>query len=301
MVTNVPTAASTDGVLVDHLPLGGSGPRLLFAHATGFCSTVWRPMAEVVGTAFECHALDFRGHGHSTRPTSGDFDWHGTAADVLAVLDAVDGSGDSPSGRREWYGVGHSMGGAALVLAEQARPGTFAALWLFEPIIFPGPPPAGADDPGNHLAEGAARRRASFPSVAAARANYASKPPMNAFDPRALDGYVERGLVLGPDPDPDAGPDAAELAFLSCAPADESQVYRMGPMHSAWGRLGEVITPTTVVRGSAEVPGPATIAPLVAERLDAGRLEDHPDLGHFGPLEAPDAMAASVLAAFGQP
>lgn len=282
----VPTTTSTDDVSLAYLSLDGAGPRLLLAHATGFCSTVWRPMAEQLGSAFECWALDFRGHGRSTSPASGTFDWHGTADDVLAVIDAV---GPQPGG---WWGVGHSMGGAALVLAEQARPGTFAGLWLFEPIIFPGVLAADAEPPGgNFLADGAARRRATFPSADAARENYASKPPMDAFDPGALDGYLERGLVEQAD----------GSVTLACAPADEAQVYRMGPRHSAWSRLGEVTTTTTVVSGAATVPGPATMAPVIADALPAGRLEPHPDLGHFGPLESPSTMATSVLHAFDRP
>jgi hypothetical protein len=32
----------------------------------------------------------------------------------------------------------------------------------------------------------------------------------------------------------------------------------------------------------------------VADGLRRGHLEDHPELGHFGPLEDPAAMAASI-------
>ncbi|MEZ5347997.1 MAG: hypothetical protein R2714_02190 [Microthrixaceae bacterium] len=33
---------------------------------------------------------------------------------------------------------------------------------------------------------------------------------------------------------------------------------------------------------------------MIADRLPAGHLEDHGDLGHFGPLEDPLAMARSI-------
>ncbi len=285
----MPATSSTDGVTVDYLRLGGpdAGPRLLFVHATGFCATVWRPMAQVLSERYDCWAVDIRGHGRSSTPPA-TFDWSGTADDVLAVLDDL--GGDGP-----WLGVGHSMGGASLLLAEERRPGTFAGLWAYEPVVFPSdvPQPPPDRDPGNHLADGAARRRATFPSRQAAFDNYASKPPMNVFDHRALDGYLERGLVDDPDPDAPAG-----AVRLACEPAVEAQVYRMGGRHSAWSHLAEVTAPVTILVGDTAIPGPALFAGQVAERLPAGRLESHPDLGHFGPMQAPDRMAASVVAAF---
>jgi hypothetical protein len=44
------------------------------------------------------------------------------------------------------------------------------------------------------------------------------------------------------------------------------------------------------------VAGPASFADRVADALPRGHLEAHDDLGHFGPLEAPGRMAASVQA-----
>lgn len=280
----MPTAASSHGVTVDYLHLGGEIdlPPLLLAHATGFCSTVWRPVAEALADRFSCWALDFRGHGRSTAPDDGDFDWHGTADDVLAVIDAIrsDAGVEGP-----WFGAGHSMGGAALLLAEQRRPGTLAAVWAFEPIVFPGPVSTGVAG-GNPLAEAARRRRSTFESRAAARENYASKPPMDSFDPRALDGYLERGLV-----------DAADgSARLACEPANEASVYEMGPVHSAWEHLTEVGCPVTVAVGDTAVPGPAGFAAPVAGRLPHGALAPFDDLGHFGPMEAPERIARSIAA-----
>lgn len=289
------TVASTDGVTVAYLTLGGTGRRVLLAHATGFSATVWRPVATALAGSFRAWALDFRGHGRSTPPADGTFDWHGTADDVLAVIDAIDAI-DAESGptTEPWLGVGHSMGGAALLLAEQRRPGTFGALWVYEPVVFPPAEVApGTAEGGNHLAEGAARRRPGFPSAEEARRNFSSKPPMDVFSPEALAGYLERGLT----PDPSA--DEPERVRLSCRPEHEAQVYRMGGRHSAWAHLHEVACPVTVVVGDTAIPGPAMVAAAVADRLPLGHLESHPELGHFGPQQAPDAMAASITAAFG--
>ena len=57
-----------------------------------------------------------------------------------------------------------------------------------------------------------------------------------------------------------------------------------------------VIAALLSVRGGARPPGLRVHPPIraqVAEGLPHGRLEDHPELGHFGPLQHPAAMARS--------
>ena len=38
-------------------------------------------------------------------------------------------------------------------------------------------------------------------------------------------------------------------------------------------------------------------APAIVDALPDGRIEEHPELGHFGPLQDPAAIAASIRAA----
>jgi len=269
---------STDLVRLATYDLGGDGADLLMVHATGFCAGVWLPVAAHLPEQ-RIAAVDVRGHGLSSVPDAG-MAWNGTAQDVIATIDAV--------GLRDVFGVGHSMGGASLVLAEQARPGTFRGLWLFEPIIFPTELAAqmGGENP---LATGARRRRSEFPSAEAAIENYRSKPPFDALDPAALAAYVEYGFAEHGD----------GSISLRCAPEVEAQTYEMGGRHDAMNHLVEVRCPVTVARGRADLPGPAALAPLIVDGLASGRLEEHPQLGHFGPLEAPEAIATAIRTAVG--
>jgi pimeloyl-ACP methyl ester carboxylesterase len=277
------TIDGPDGVRLAVYELGGAGPDGLLVHATGFCAGVWGPMAEHL-TGIRLGALDVRGHGRSAADDGWfarvGMDWHGTAQDVLLAVDAL--------GLDRPVGIGHSMGGASLLLAEQSRPGTFAGLWLFEPIVFP-PEPATTAPPagGNPLAEGARRRRDRFPSAEDALVNYANKPPLDAFAPEALEAYVRHGFAAQSD----------GSVVLRCRPEVEAATFEMGHRHDAWDRLPEVTCPVVVVRGRSDAPGPARLAPAIAERLPHGRLEEHPEVGHFGPMEQPAVMAASVRAA----
>jgi pimeloyl-ACP methyl ester carboxylesterase len=280
------TVASTHGVqvCVHHLADGpDDGPVVVAAHATGFNGAVWGPFADAlaIATGATVVAPDLRGHGRTELPADVEMDWDGFADDVLAVVDEL--------GLSHPVGVGHSKGGAALLRAEARRPGTFAALWCFEPVVFPPELGRGRND-DNPLAAGAERRRDVFASVDEARANYAAKPPMAAFDPRVLDAYVANGLVAVDDADPD-GP-----VRLRCRPAVEAETYRMGTAHNTFEFLGQVRCPTVIAAGSPEPFGPGNFADRIAAVLVHGTLATYPNLGHFGPLTDPDALAADVVA-----
>lgn len=270
---------STDGVGVAVHDLGGpdGAPVLLLVHANGFNAGAWRPFAAALAAAHRVVALDLRGHGVARTPDGLDFAWSGFGDDVVAVLD----SGVLPPG--PVHGVGHSLGGAALCMAAARGRGAIRSLWLFEPIA---PPPGAMGDGSgeNPMAAGAERRRRIFDSLDAAYDNYAAKPPLSAFHPDALRGYVEDGFAPLPD----------GTVTLRCRPEWEAAIFRMTGGSPAWDALGDIDVPVTVVAGEEEPFGPARWAPDVAARLPKGRLVRHAELGHFGPLEAPDRMADEV-------
>ncbi|HEX8771353.1 MAG TPA: alpha/beta fold hydrolase, partial [Acidimicrobiales bacterium] len=188
--------------------LGGVGPDVVFAHATGLVGSVWAPVAAELIDTLHCVSFDARGHGDSGAPAGHDFDWRGFARDTLAVVDSF----GAPEGGT--FGVGHSSGATALLLAEEARPGTFAALYCFEPIIVIADPPLGRDQ-GNWLAAGARRRRETFGSRQEATANYTAKPPFAAWVPEALAAYVIDGFEDLPD----------GTVRLKCRRDDEALIY----------------------------------------------------------------------------
>jgi pimeloyl-ACP methyl ester carboxylesterase len=274
---------SIDGVEVAVHDLGGpddpSAPVALFAHATGFHGRAWAPVAARLADRMRCVALDLRGHGVARTPEGLDFAWSGFGADVVAVLDA----GVLPAGAPV-IGVGHSLGGAALLLAAAARPGAFGGLWLFEPIA---PPPGLLDaDRPNPLADGAARRRPSFASVDAAIANYAGKPPLDALRNDALRAYVEGGFAVQDD----------GSVVLRCRPEWEAATFRMTRGSGVWEALLELDLPIVVGVGAEEPFTPSAFAGAIVEHARDGRLSRHPELGHFGPLEDPDAIAEELAA-----
>ena len=268
---------SAEGVAVAAYDLGGSGPDLLLVHATGFCAGVLGPMARALADRFHVVALDLRAHGRSQRPAHGDFDWHHFADDVLAAAIAL--------GLEAPLGFGHSCGGASLLLAEQAAPGSFSGLYLFEPVVYPSDVPLAPSVDHNPLSAGALRRREVFGSRQEALDNFSSKPPFDRLHPEALAAYVDDGFA----PDPGEGG-----VRLRCRREDEAQVYAHGFSHDAYRRLGELSCPVTLACGAETDGFGLDLLALYAARLARPEVLVLPGLGHFGPLEDPAAVAASL-------
>lgn len=274
--------ATPDGVDIAVHDLGGAGPTLVFAHATGFHGLVWKPVADRLADAFRCISLDQRGHGDSGPPPDGDFDWRGFGRDILAVVDDL---GLAPP-----LGVGHSSGGTAMLLAEQARPGTFRALYCYEPVVIPVDPPLGRDM-SNWLAAAARRRRDNFGSTEEAYAAYAAKAPFAAWAPEALAAYVDHGFSDRSD----------GSVGLKCRPEDEALVYEMATANDGFARLAEITCPVLMAGGAeSDAVVPAQIEAL-ARRLPQARTESLAGLGHLGPMEDPAAVAESIRRFFREP
>ena len=262
---------STQGVEVAVHDFGGEGPLLVMAHATGFHGMVYKPLALQLGAHFHCVAFDFRGHGQSVLPPAANLDWQRMTDDLLAVIDGL--SPEEPV-----RVLGHSMGGACTALAAQRQPARILSAWTFEPILLravenPQPSP---------IAEGAKRRRPTFPSRRDARANYAAKAPLNLLSSDALDCYVEHGFV-----------DLADgTVQLACLPATEAMVFEGANAGALEAALATSMPFAVAVGNDGGMPAQAGRAAVESSpNLTLVPME----LSHFGPLEAPKTVASAVI------
>jgi pimeloyl-ACP methyl ester carboxylesterase len=263
---------------------GGAGDPVLLCHPTGFHGLVWEPVAaRLVAAGKRVWSFDFRGHGDSDPAPSalgaGGYAWEAYGADVRDVVEHL-----GLSGHPQLLPVGHSKGAAAILLAEEDAPGTFLRAWCFEPVIIPSDvaPPPDHDFP---LAVGARERRAVWSSIDEAYSSYAGRPPLDALHPDALRAYVDSGLRSRAD----------GTWELKCDPDTEAATYAHCVAHGLWNRLGEIATRVHVVCGATTDAIVPRLATLIAERLPHGSVEVVSGVGHFGPLEDPDATVASIL------
>jgi len=271
--------------------LRGRTDPVVFAHATGFHARVFDVVIERLG---ERHvvSLDQRGHGRSERAPIPD--WGVFGEDLAAFVRALD--------LRRVVGVGHSMGGYAMVEAAARCPDRFARLLLIDPVIAE-PAAYGegswiATDPDD-APHPTARRRDHFASPEEMFERFADRPPYAVFDRAALRDYCTWGLLPGPDGDGYA---------LACPPAVEASIYATSRTNAhVHEYVGDVRVPVTVLR--ARVPPSDRDAmdfsssptwPGLADAFADGLDVHLPDHTHFVPMQDPELTARYVLARDGR-
>jgi pimeloyl-ACP methyl ester carboxylesterase len=206
-------------------------------------------------------------------------EWHQYGNDALAAARHLSAQHNG----QPIIGIGHSMGGASLLMASLIEPELFSALFVFEPIVFP-PTPENDDRPPNPLAGGARKRRSTFASFDAALENFTAKPPMASFHPKAREAYVRHGFK----------PNANGEVELKCLPEHEARTYETGGSHSTWSDLSRITSRVWVVSGAPAPFQPSSFAIKVAENIPHATYVQYDEMGHFGPLENPAVIASLV-------
>lgn len=257
---------------------------VIFLHANGFNALTYRSVLAPLGDRLRILAVDQQGHGRSAQrvPAEGRTNWCDFRDDLVAVLDA---HGGPPV-----VLAGHSMGGAASVMAAPERAARVKALALFDPVLMSremaadltsGARSAISDNP---LAQGARRRRAVFPSRQAAIDSYRGRGAFRTWPEAALADYVEDGFRDRPD----------GTVELSCAPEWEASNFSAHG-HDPWPAMARIAAPVAILRAetgsTCQVVSPVAF-PAENRRV---RIETVPGTTHFLPIERPELVRRTLL------
>ena len=244
----------------------GDGPDTLLLHGIAHAGRQWDFFADAVGRRLRLVAPDARGHGDSAKPdlayAPADF-----GADVLAILDALS--------LPQVVLVGHSMGGAHALAFTLSHPERVSRLVVVDtgPVL---------------EAEGSDRTRRL---VTTRPARFASPAEAEQYIRATSPGYSDeiyahrvRWLLR---------PTADGLVWRSDLAALERILA--GSRSDLWSRIGEIATPTLLVRGArSPYLGVETARRMVATMPDARLLEL--DARHNVHLDRPAELAEAVVA-----
>lgn len=262
----------------------GMGPTLIFLHATGMCARVYLELLEPLADRFRLVAIDARGHGLTELPADPrhiPHDWKPYRADLVALVAALGGGPVRLAG--------HSFGATVAFEAAATTPGLASSVVLIDPPFIPfahaGSYRTVRDADGlplNPMADQAARRRGHFDSRAAVRAAYRGRGVFSGWPDRALDDYLDGGLV------PDGSESEEGGVRLACAPAWEASSFR-GVSTSFESSLKAIDVPFTLVAASDGSTVPPEEEALM--RLHpCARVHRITGTGHFLPVTHPDLV-----------
>ncbi|HTQ13512.1 MAG TPA: alpha/beta hydrolase [Rhizomicrobium sp.] len=260
-------------------------PALHFAHATGFNAQTYQSLLGPLAGRFHIYASDARGHGLTALGAARGLasNWTVFRDDLLAFLDDVGG--------KPMILAGHSMGAVVSVLTAIARPHLVRGLVLIEPVLMPQMAwpsamlrrmMAGREAP--NLAERAARRRDTFPTIEAAFQAYKGRGAFGTWPDEMLRDYLDGGMALDT---------RTEQAHLTCAPWWEAETFRGTPQGTS--RKARLLNcPVTILQGLAGSTASDGEVQTFVHGHPGTRVIRLPEASHFLPMEFPDLVREEI-------
>jgi len=259
----------------------GDGDPILLVHATGFHARCWDAIARLL-PGRHIFALDQASHGQSA-PKPPPYEAALFGEDLAGVLRAMS--------LRRVTGVGHSMGGHAMVVAAAREPEAFAGLLLLDPVIVDPVLAARQLDALSAQDHPVGRRRSRWSSPAFMAEAFALREPYSRWDAQVLRDYCDFGL---------RPVDGADFE-LACPPHLEVEVYVGIHMRSIFEDVARVRVPVDVVRArnrrAEDTPldfSPSPTWHALAGCFADGRDEHLADQTHFFPMEMPGWTAERI-------
>jgi lipase len=260
----------------------GRDPAVIFLHATGFHGRCWDEVIRQLGDR-HCYAVDVRGHGRSDKPEP-PHPWQQFGLDAAQVARQLELKGA--------VGVGHSMGGNALVRAAAGEPDAFAALLLVDPVILP----AHWYHADEYSIDGhfVLNRRRQWSSPDEMFERFKGRGPFANWQDVVLRDYCRYGLLPA-----DEGNDYQ----LACPPEVEAHIYASSSLASnrdIYDAVAQVTVPVRVLRCAKPVSQvgvdlmDSPTAPDLASRFAHGEDIALPDYSHFIPMESPELVARHI-------
>ncbi len=248
----------------------GDGPPLVFVH--GFMddgALQWKPAVPFLADQFTCHVLSARNRGRSGH--SEDVSPPRFVGDVVAYASSI----GAPVGL-----VGLSFGGA-LVLGAAQRLGDVTGVVAYEPAVMPA------------ITEEVRERMVST----------VMREAEEVQQGRLADGMRIWSEFVGNDEENAALEDANafEILGVNC-PADlaiiqQSSVYQ-GPSALDASALAKISVPVLLLQGGRTTEASASWfhagIRYVDEHVEQTSVHEFPDLGHLGPMIAPERVAEKI-------
>jgi len=259
-------------------------PTVVLAHATGFHARCWDRVIAHLDASRHVIAIDQRGHGRSAKVPP--FNWESFGGDLAGFVDALN--------LNRIVGVGHSMGGHAVVQAAARERARFERVVLIDPVIMDPDLYAsmkgaiGAQRPQDHPTS---KRNNQWQSWKEMFDRLKGRGSFSVWREDVLEDYCRWGVLPNPD-----GPGFV----LACPPLVEASIYTGSGGRDIHDLFAKIDVPVTVLRGEKRTRMEAMdflASPTwerLADQFPKGRDVYLPQLTHFIPMQDPELVARFV-------
>ena len=237
----------------------GEGPPVVFVHGLGGTANIWHGVMQAMQQHHHGVAVDLRGHGRSQG--RGKFSIEGWTKDLQRLIHHL----ELPAVTL----VGHSLGSLVAQHLAHSSPDTVDQLVLVGGISYFQPPTADAY-----------RERADL------------------VEQDGLDGLVDAWLEGAVSPQSHATHAGTVGLLREMFLRNEPQNYAKACRALADApriRRDEIGQPTLVITGAHDRSTPLAMAEEITSSIPVSRVRVLPDVGHWLPVEAPGALAATIL------
>lgn len=262
---------------IDTDPDSATKPAILLCHANGYSAYTYRFYVEELRKTHRVLALDFAGHGES-QSTLEFGNWFFFRDQVLALIEFEN--------LRDLVGIGHSLGGASLLLSSYKAPHRFKKVIAHDPVVLSFLKVTYSRIAHNPMAKVAIKRRREFKDLDTVRKIYKRTPSFSGWDEEIYGDYIESCFRV----------EENGKALLRCAPEIEAKIFDSVSYLSLY-HYGNIKTETHLT-----IPEPHEVcSPSGAKRIVSGNrnstLEIWPGSNHFFPFEQKNKTLERILKA----
>ncbi len=262
---------SFSGLRLRYFDTETSGSTVVLAHANGYSAGCYRFYIESLKPKYRILALDFAGHGES-ETTLNFHSWFFFRDQILALL-----SQEVPESEKV-LGIGHSLGGASILLAAQNSPGRFQKVIALDPVVLGWKITTLAKLFGNPLARQARSRRRNFQSIRLIERAFRKFPAFANWDPEIWQDYLTYCIRKTGN---------GEEVELCCDPEVEARIFSLSSYRVLLQYYRITVESHILIPEKYEVCSPA-LARLITRKNPKSSVEIWKGASHFFPFEWKD-------------
>ncbi len=240
---------------------------VILTHANGYASGCYSYILEELAKKFRVIGLDLSGHGGSEFSLRFE-NWFYFRDEILVLIERESLNGV--------IGIGHSLGGASMLLSAYKEPSKFSKIIAFDPVVLDYFRILYVKIFGNPLSESAKNRRKVFKNIDVVRKVFRKFPAFSDWDNRVFEDYLKYCFKKN-----------KSGVELNCSPVVECKIFNCSDFRTL-SHFANIQTETHLIYPKKYEVCPPWTAKKIAKGNPKSTVTKLENATHFFPFEMPE-------------